>query len=120
QVLERRAAERRRSQKKRSPDALLARLDAWPALRDHVMALGEVGETLMVASLGAQWDAFVAMTRQFDLFRPTDPHELRIAGKLLRYTFEMLRFTRGHKPPANVVRTFKRMQDALGDWHDQV
>jgi hypothetical protein len=73
----------------------------------------------MVASLAAQWNQFVGMTRPVDLFRPQDPHALRIAGKLLRYTFEMLRCT-SDKPPAAVVRTFKRMQDALGEWHDHV
>ena len=118
-LLERRRRERRKAQKKRSPAALVARLDAWDPLREHLLGLGEVTEGLMIASLGAQWNSFTAMTRQFDLFAPQDPHELRIAGKLLRYTFEMLRRT-PRKPPAVVVRTFKRMQDALGEWHDYV
>jgi CHAD domain-containing protein len=122
-LLDRRNAERHKgkSKRKRSPGVLVARLDAWEPIREQVVALGEVGEKLMVASLGAQWNQFVGLTRPTELFRPQDPHALRIAGKLLRYTLEMLRCTRGgDKPPAGVLAIFKRMQDALGDWHDHV
>jgi hypothetical protein len=48
-----------------------------------------------------------------------DPHELRIAGKALRYTLE-LAIGGGHPLPAAVSKNFKRMQDALGIWHDNV
>ena len=120
-LLDRRNSERRKihRKKKHSPATLLTRLDDWEPLREQIVALGDVGEQLMVASLAAQWNAFVSMTRPTDLFRPQDPHELRISGKLLRYTFEMLRCT-SQKPPAAVLRSFKRMQDALGEWHDYV
>ena len=47
----------------------------------------------------------------------SDPHAVRIAGKSLRYTVE-LAVAAGHKLPAAVVRSFKKMQDALGLWHD--
>jgi CHAD domain-containing protein len=48
-----------------------------------------------------------------------DPHELRIAGKLLRYTLEMAA-VQGYEFPKSVTKTFKRMQEALGLWHDFV
>jgi len=48
-----------------------------------------------------------------------DPHELRIAGKLLRYTLELAQ-SEGHDLPAAVLRQFKRMQELLGNWHDDV
>jgi CHAD domain-containing protein len=48
-----------------------------------------------------------------------DPHELRIAGKLLRYTLEMAA-VQGYELPKSVTKTFKRMQEALGLWHDFV
>lgn len=48
-----------------------------------------------------------------------NPHELRIAGKALRYTLEMAD-AEGRSPGKAVVKTFKRMQELLGDWHDQV
>ena len=49
----------------------------------------------------------------------TDPHALRIAGKLLRYTLELAAHT-GHALPGPVIGQFKRMQSALGLWHDYV
>lgn len=48
-----------------------------------------------------------------------DPHELRIAGKHLRYSLE-LAAEDGAGLPADVFKDFKKMQDALGLWHDQV
>jgi hypothetical protein len=44
---------------------------------------------------------------------------VRIAGKLLRYTVEMAA-VEGHKLPSSVLRSFKKMQEALGLWHDYV
>lgn len=49
----------------------------------------------------------------------TDPHALRIAGKLLRYTLELAAHT-GHELPDPVIGQFKRMQGTLGLWHDYV
>ena len=49
----------------------------------------------------------------------TDPHALRIAGKLLRYTLELASAT-GHELPEPVIKQFKHMQGALGLWHDYV
>lgn len=48
-----------------------------------------------------------------------DPHELRIAGKALRYTLEMAA-VEGHALPRSLLKTFKRMQAFLGLWHDYV
>jgi CHAD domain-containing protein len=48
-----------------------------------------------------------------------DPHELRIAGKALRYTLDMARH-QGHPLPTDVAKSFKKMQEALGMWHDFV
>jgi CHAD domain-containing protein len=48
-----------------------------------------------------------------------DPHELRIAGKALRYTLDMAR-RQGHPLPTNVAKSFKNMQESLGMWHDYV
>lgn len=48
-----------------------------------------------------------------------NPHDLRIAGKALRYTLEMAE-AEGHAPGAGVMRQFKRMQELLGAWHDFV
>jgi hypothetical protein len=50
---------------------------------------------------------------------PDDVHELRVAGKLLRYTLELAE-PLGHKVPRSVAKEFKSLQDALGLWHDYV
>ncbi|MFW6413197.1 MAG: CHAD domain-containing protein, partial [Oceanicaulis sp.] len=48
-----------------------------------------------------------------------DVHELRIAGKALRYTLEIAD-SAGVQLPKVVARQFKAMQDDLGLWHDFV
>ena len=48
-----------------------------------------------------------------------DPHELRISGKALRYTLEMA-VVQGHTLPGSVTKSFKKMQEGLGFWHDYV
>ena len=127
QLRDERAKARRKAQKKRPAEQLLDRLAAWATLRDQVLQLGGVIDGLMITSLRSQWDAFAAKAdaRTSNLFDEVcgediaNPHELRIAGKMLRYTFEMLAEA-GHPLPQVVRPTFKRMQDALGDWHDCV
>jgi CHAD domain-containing protein len=45
-------------------------------------------------------------------------HALRIAGKRLRYRVELLKdLGRGSTKPQ--IKTLKRLQDELGDWHDR-
>ena len=44
---------------------------------------------------------------------------MRISGKSFRYTLEMAA-VQGHKLPAGIMKNFKRMQEALGVWHDYV
>jgi CHAD domain-containing protein len=126
-LLDARDKARRKAKKKRSVSDLLNRLNAWKPLREQVGQMSPVVDALMLASLRSQWDAFAAKadSRAGRLFVGQDdnsianPHELRIAGKMLRYTFEMLGEA-GHALPPMVRRTFKRMQNALGDWHDCV
>src|SRR5439155_3822083 len=65
-------------------------------------------------SLHNQLDHFTTAAEHLE-----NPHAVRIAGKLLRYTVEMAE-VEGHKLPPSVLRSFKKMQDALGLWHDYV
>jgi CHAD domain-containing protein len=52
---------------------------------------------------------------------PPHPHELRIAGKALRYTLEMfVESLPAASRPKGLQATFKKMQDQLGEWHDFV
>ena len=48
-----------------------------------------------------------------------DVHELRIAGKLLRYTLELAE-PLGYQLSPSVLKSFKQLQEALGLWHDDV
>jgi CHAD domain-containing protein len=109
---------------------MLARLGGWWGVREQWLeAEGELG-VLLVQSLHWQLDQFISHADGVtggctkdngaevspDLL---DPHQLRIAGKALRYTLEFAA-AGGHRMPAAVTRAFKRMQDALGLWHDYV
>jgi CHAD domain-containing protein len=51
-----------------------------------------------------------------------DPHELRIAGKHLRYSLELAdaNGVKGISGTGGLLKTFKQMQDDLGLWHDYV
>ena len=127
-LIDARDGARRKAKKKKTVADLLDRLDAWKPLREHLGPLQAVVDSLMLASLRSQWDAFAAKADSRAGGRMfvgqadeaiASPHELRIAGKMLRYTFEMLEEA-DHALPPMVRRTFKRMQNALGDWHDCV
>ncbi len=103
----------------------LARLGEWWGLHDEVDEAGKAIGSLLGQSLHLQLDSFA---EQADLLttqtltpdgQRQDPHELRIAGKALRYTLE-LAIAQGHPLPAEVVKSFKKMQESLGEWHDMV
>lgn len=49
----------------------------------------------------------------------TKLHQLRVAAKRFRYGFE-LADAAGFRTAGRAARQFKRIQDALGDWHDEV
>lgn len=104
------------------PD-LLGRLGQWWGVREQIReALGEPAELMLRDSLLDQLHEFErAADRLFggetDSGSKQDPHELRIAGKALRYTLELARAD-GHPLPKDVLKQFKAMQEALGLWHD--
>ena len=86
-------------------------------MRQDVIDADPAVESLLVESLHTQLDQFIQ--RAGEIGPGSDPHELRIAGKALRYTLELAK-AEGHILPAIVLRTFKRMQECLGTWHDYV
>lgn len=49
----------------------------------------------------------------------TNLHQLRVAAKRFRYGLE-LADAAGFRTAGRAARQFKRIQDALGDWHDEV
>lgn len=119
----------RKTRKKRS---LRARIDAlrehWKDVRARLDGREPELRELIVASLRSQWSNFAeradrlathSLARDAESEATPDPHELRIAGKELRYTLEMLPSLRIALPAA-AMRAFKRMQSELGQWHDRV
>ena len=117
------------------PAKVLAKLSSsWGDVRAEMLEAGEAVDSLLVESIHLQLDAFAEQADR--LIRPPVPtgntaaggdtaavpqdvHELRIAGKALRYTLEMAK-EHGRPLDRRVMRTFKRMQEALGLWHDFV
>ncbi len=104
---------------------LLTQLGAWWGLRPEVEQAATAIDALLSQSLHEQLSAFAEQADRLIGKRPLpagqhlDAHELRIAGKALRYTLEMGK-AHGHKLPGRVFRVFKKLQDHLGLWHDDV
>ena len=138
-----REALREASGKKGSSATVLAKLASWWPVRQEMAEAREAVDSLLAQSLHLQTDAFAEQADRLvagmrapaaaaagDTAMPDaaaagetkpahDPHELRIAGKALRYTLEMAA-AEGHPLPKSVLKLFKRMQEALGLWHDFV
>lgn len=110
-----------RTAAKAEPAKILSRLGAWWGVREELVGQSLVVNTRLIESLHLQLDAFAQLAGSMGDSNAAgvDPHQLRIAGKALRYTLE-LAVSAGHPLPAKVARSFKRMQDALGLWHDYV
>lgn len=116
---------RKDSTAKGAPARVLARLGTWWGLREEVEEAHEAADTLLAERLHVQLDSFAEQADRLaaglaghDGARQ-DPHAVRIAGKSFRYTLEMAA-VQGHKLPAGIMGNFKRMQEALGVWHDYV
>lgn len=98
-------------------------LSRWIDLRREVVGLSAVIDTLVITAVHERLDAVEAEASALasatsDEVRP-DPHALRLAGKRLRYTMEIA--VEQELPlPQHACKLFKRMQSALGDWHDAV
>ena len=126
-LIESRDKARAKSRKNSQSAEVLARLGSWWGVREEVFEAQEAVDSLLAESLHLQLDAFAERARELTVEADTaqssgereDPHQLRIAGKRLRYTLE-LAAVHGHELPPAVMRAFKKMQEALGDWHDYV
>ena len=109
-----------------APARVLSRLGTWWGLREEVEEAREATDSLLAESLHQQLDSFAEQADRLasgadgkDHADRQDPHAVRIAGKSFRYTLEMAA-VQGHKLPAGIMGSFKRMQEALGMWHDYV
>jgi len=97
------------------------RLAPWGRIALRIREHSDAIDSLLGESLHQQIDRFAA--RADELCGPpnhdVDPHAVRIAGKALRYTVEMAQ-VHGHPLSDELTKSFKKMQDALGLWHDHV
>jgi CHAD domain-containing protein len=111
---------------------VLARLGTWWGVREEVASARNAIDSLLAEGLHLQLDAFAERANGLVVGStaavpgptkehkpPEDPHELRIAGKSLRYSLEMAA-VEGHELPRKMMKTFKQMQESLGLWHDYV
>jgi CHAD domain-containing protein len=106
---------------------MLGKLGSWWGLREQIQ--DELALSLLRQSLHIRLEQFChqadlhsgvkAASSEASGITALNPHELRIFGKALRYTVEMA-IEEGLEITAPVLRTFKRMQDLLGLWHDHV
>jgi len=130
---ERRAELRRDAARTLTPRKALARLEAWVDLEHEVRDAQSTAGPLLARVAPAQVRTFATRADRVAAgggaapaghADPSDPspddvHELRVAGKLLRYTLELAE-PLGHEVPRSVAKEFKALQDALGLWHDYV
>lgn len=123
--LQRRQEQARRDSKDWTPaERVLARIEKrWEELAPQLEEIKPAIRHLLAESLHAQADRFTAdadaIAAQSGSAAPVDPHQLRIDGKQLRYTVELAQ-SEGVRFRASVLRRLKRLQDALGIWHDHV
>jgi CHAD domain-containing protein len=114
-----RAAAMEDALRKAPPARMLARLGSWWGLRQEIADSHDAIDYLLAESVHLQLDAFAEQAEELVKGGKSDPHQLRIAGKSLRYTLEMARAHQIAISPG-VISLFKRMQERLGLWHDYV
>lgn len=102
---------------------LLSQFDEWQILRPKLEQAQEAADVLLIDAMHVRFDEFA---RQADMALDeqaspgsVDVHQLRIEGKALRYTLEIAD-AQGLNVPKTLSKTFKRMQESLGAWHDCV
>lgn len=107
-------------EKELSPEKMLKKFDQWWILRNRMQSQTSAIVPLITQSLHEQFERFSNDARQL-LQHPEhlDVHQLRIDGKLLRYTIELAQAA-GVNLPKKLIRQFKQLQEDLGQWHDAV
>jgi len=117
---------RRRSLRRYAEEELLSRLGTWWGLEQQVKESDAAAKALFRRTAPAQLRAFATNADRLVQARRKDGasgeenvHALRVQGKLLRYTLE-LSHPIGYSVAAGILPKFKKLQDALGAWHDYV
>jgi CHAD domain-containing protein len=142
---QRRDALRRETLEEVRVEKAVARLGIWDSVRIDLREAGERMITpLLTDGVHADFDEFATLADLLAhqvLESPSgggggsgllgiDPHELRIAGKKLRYALELTESAQASPPVeaesesisplAPAIKRFKKLQDALGEWHDKL
>jgi CHAD domain-containing protein len=123
----RREARQTDREKGKKSHKLLEQFADWWKVRHKLGESQEVIATLLSQALHDRFDRF---SSEADVVAgivtdtppgqpPVDIHQLRIDGKALRYTFEIAD-AHGIRVPKSVFKSFKAMQESLGEWHDYV
>jgi CHAD domain-containing protein len=113
QLLKRLCSDREARQKKFAQNL---NSDTWLELRRRLKRTArkiEIPEA--IEPLSAALNEFGHLERDRAPLSATKLHQYRIAGKRARYLVEMAQETR---EAGRVIAQLKRMQDAVGDWHD--
>jgi CHAD domain-containing protein len=119
-----------RSREKSPARRAIKHAEGWGDVRKEIDEADEAIDCLLAESLHLQVDSFAEQATRLAAgdVTPTEPaddetvhrpHQLRIAGKNLRYTLEIAEAC-GRRAGGGVMRVFKRTQDQLGAWHDWV
>jgi CHAD domain-containing protein len=126
---DRRAELRRQAARGPSAAKFIAALAGWVDLEHEVRESQETAGLLLRRIVPTQVRTFAeqadrvarprhnGVAKQEASASSDHVHELRIAGKLLRYTLELAE-PLGYDLPRSVTKDFKKLQDALGLWHD--
>ncbi len=122
QLADRRIAAANEIREASPPAKVLSKLGVWWGLREELTDACDKARGPLIDSLRTQLAEFSKSAGLLATRTPEtrlDPHTIRIAGKALRYTLEMAR-ANGSALDERVFKSFKRMQDLLGLWHDYV
>ncbi len=126
-LLETRRKELERKAARKAPvNEVLKDLGAWWAMEQELRGAAQASGSLVKRIVPKRLESFVQRANHLAELRTTDPsqqhddvHALRIDGKVLRYTMEMA-VPAGFDIPAPLFKAFKKLQEALGLWHDYV
>ena len=127
QLQSRRSELRGEAARRASAQEILKGLGSWWAIESELLEAEQAAASLARRAVPRQLQSFVRRAdRLVEVRRRSagdeaqeDVHALRIDGKLLRYTLEISE-PLGFEVPATLLRSFKKLQDALGLWHDHV
>jgi CHAD domain-containing protein len=114
--------QRAKARKQLRRGSSLTAIDQWlkPTVGQKLQASQMRFNGMLSRLIRTRFDNFSRSADALAIRQPNlDVHDLRISGKKTRYSLEIAAAT-GAPLPKEILAQFKRIQDALGDWHDCV